>query len=361
MEIKVRKLITGGRTLENQQIHAQNGVIVSVSEYEGADFDYECVAPALVDIHINGGERFHFTANPTAEALRDIETSARKNGVGYVLPALITSSVENIFEAIAVTQHYIRSNPGTGILGLHLEGPFISKEKRGAHLSKYVRTPSSELLQEIIQRADGTVKMMTIAPEHFTDRQIGMLLESGIKVSLGHSNCTYERAVEAFNLGVDLVTHLFNAMSPFHHRNPGLTGAALATEKVYTPIIADGVHVDYAMVKLALTLKKDKLFFISDALFQNHIKRDFRWEEFDATLVDGEYINADGNLAGATISMADCVRNGVERLGLSLEQALEKSTEIPAAVLGLKAGKIEAGYPAKFCCFDGNLTNFNFF
>ena len=360
MKITVKNLYSSGSRLEKQEIEIENGVIRKVSPYAGNDFDYENLAPALVDIHINGGEQYHFTADPTAEALEDIEFSAQKNGVGYLLPALITSSPENIFGALETVKNYIGMHPGTGIMGLHLEGPFISVKKRGAHLAKYVRVPDDRLLREIIDVGGPVLKMMTIAPEHFTDSQIKMLLEAGIKVSLGHSDCTYIRAMEAFDLGVTLVTHLYNAMSAFHHREPGLAGAALMAENVYTPVIPDGVHARFEAVQLALQMKKDKLVFISDALFQNHRKQVFQWEEFDARLINGDYINADGNLAGATISMADCVMNGVKVLGLSLEESLYKSSGLPAEVLNLPAGKAEAGYPARFVTFSDDFLNLKY-
>ncbi|MCD8540065.1 MAG: N-acetylglucosamine-6-phosphate deacetylase [Leadbetterella sp.] len=360
MEITTRHLYTSGKLLEKQRLKIEDGIIHEVSDYPGHDFDYENLAPALVDIHINGGEKYHFTADPTAEALEDIEFSAQKNGVGYLLPALITSSPENIFAALDTVREYIEARPGTGIMGLHLEGPFISEKKRGAHLSKYIRVPDDHLLREIIDRGGPVLKMMTIAPEHFTDNQVKMLLEAGVKVSLGHSDCSYTRAMEAFDLGVNLVTHLFNAMSSFHHREPGLAGAALMAKNVYTPVIPDGVHARFEAVQLALEMKKEHLLFISDALFQNHQKETFRWEEFDARLIDGDYINTDGNLAGATISMADAVRNGVNFLGLSLEQALYKSSGLPAEVLGFPAGKAAAGYPARLISFSENFSNLKY-
>lgn len=360
MEITVKNLYNAGSRLEKQKLRIENGIIREVSYYTGNDFDYENLAPALVDIHINGGERYHFTADPTAEALEDIELSAQKNGVGYVLPALITSSPENIFAALETVSTYMRERPGTGIMGLHLEGPFISVKKRGAHLAKYIRVPDDHLLREIIEAGGSVLKMMTLAPEHFTDSQIKMLLEAGVKVSLGHSDCSYARAVQAFDLGVNLVTHLFNAMSAFHHREPGLAGAALLAENVYAPVIPDGVHAHFEAVRLALQMKKDKLFFISDALFQNHRKESFQWEEFDARLINGDYINADGNLAGATISMADCVTNGVRILGLTREEALYKSSGLPAEVLGFAAGKAETGYPARFISFSDEFISLKY-
>jgi len=131
-------------------------------------------------------------------------------------------------------------------------------------------------------------------------------------------------------------------------------------KNVYTPVIPDGVHARFEAVQLALQMKKGHLFFISDALFQNHQKQTFLWEEFDAKLIDGDYINADGNLAGATISMADSVRNGVDILGLSLEEALFKSSGLPADVLAFRAGKAEAGYPARLIAFSDNFNNLKY-
>lgn len=360
MEITTRNLYTSGKRLQKQKLKIEDGIIREVSDYPGHEFNYDHLAPALVDIHINGGEQYHFTADPTAEALEDIEFSAQKNGVGYVLPALITSSPENIFAALETVKNYMTAHPETGIMGLHMEGPFISEKKRGAHLAKYIREPDDRLLREIIDAGGPVLKMITIAPEHFTDSQIKMLLEAGVKVSLGHSDCSYARAMEVFGLGVTLVTHLFNAMSAFHHREPGLAGAALMAENVYTPLIPDGVHARFEAAQLALQMKKDKLFFISDALFQNHQKESFQWEEFDAKLINGDYINADGNLAGATISMADCVRNGVNILGLSPEQALFKSSGVPAAVLDFPAGKAEAGYPARLVAFSEGFSDLKY-
>ena len=360
MEITTRNLYTGGQNVGPRKLKIIQGAIREVTPYSGSDFNYPNLAPALVDIHINGGEQYHFTADPTEEALDDIAFSAQKNGVGYVLPALITSSPENIFAALETVKKYVRTHPGTGILGLHLEGPFISVKKRGAHLEKYIRVPDDRLLREIIDAGGSALKMITIAPEHFTDAQINMLLEAGIKVSLGHSDCSYGRAMEAFALGVDLVTHLYNAMSAFHHRKPGLAGAALLSQNVYTPVIPDGVHAHFEAVRLALKMKKEKLLFISDALFQNHRKEQFQWEEFDARLINGDYINADGNLAGATISMADCVANGVDIFGLPLETALHKSSGLPAEALGFPVGKAETGYPARFISFEENFKELKY-
>jgi N-acetylglucosamine-6-phosphate deacetylase len=352
MEIKIKYL----NGVEPAILRIADGIIQEILPFSGSEFDYHTVGPALVDVHINGGEEFHFTANPTPETLEDIERSGAKNGVGYLLPALITSQPETLFKGIEAVKLYRREKPNSGIIGIHLEGPFIAVEKRGAHLTRFIRKPNDTDLREIITALDGTPAMITLAPEHFTDAQIRTLLQAGIHVSLGHSNCTFERANEAFDLGVKWITHLFNAMSSFQHRLPGLAGAALLRPEVYTPIIPDGVHVHLKSVALALEMKKEKLLFISDALFQNGKKTSFRWEEFDAQLIDGNYINADGNLAGATISMADALEAGTKEFGMSVEESFRRCAEIPGEALRLNIGKIKPGYPAKFITFGEDFS-----
>lgn len=356
-----KTLYTGTQKLENQSLEISDGRIVKIETTTAHEnFEHQNLAPALIDLHINGGEYSHFTHQPNHETLRDIEFSAKKNGVGYVLPTLITSSIENIFAGISAVKSYCKENPNTGILGMHLEGPFISIKKRGAHLEKYIQIPTDQILREIIDFGDGYLKMITIAPEHFTDYQLNMLIESGIKVSVGHSNATYERAQEAFGLGINLVTHLFNAMSPFNHREPGLAGAALSNDNVYTPIILDNVHVAIAAAQLAYKLKTGKLFLISDALFQNHKKQNFRWDEFDAFLKDGNYMNTDGNLAGATISIADAVKNATKWLNVDINQAIKMATDTPAKVINMEIGNIEIGSKAKFCSFNDEIENIKY-
>jgi N-acetylglucosamine-6-phosphate deacetylase len=348
------KHINGGNS---GTVEIEAGKIKAILPLESTSYDYIHLAPALVDAHINGGEEFHFTANPTEETLWDMDRAAAKSGVGYQLPALITSDPETMFKGIETVQSFRKKNPAQSIIGLHLEGPFISIEKRGAHLPEYIRKPDLSLIKEILSASKGMPLMMTIAPEHFENDTISYLLEQGVTVSLGHSNCTYERAMEVFGLGVKWITHLFNAMSPLTHRAPGLAGAALSHPDVYCPIIPDGVHVHHGAVKLALKLKYDRLFFISDALFQNGLKTHFQWRTFDAKLLDGKYINSDGNLAGANISMADALFTGIHQYSLSLSDGLRKCTSLPAEALGLPIGRMEVGYPAKFITFDENFED----
>jgi N-acetylglucosamine-6-phosphate deacetylase len=362
MKILAKKLYTNRQIFENQLIEVAENKIVSVSNFENAPVDhtFENLSAGFIETHINGGEEYYFTQHPNETTIDDIYQASFKLGTAYVLPCLITSSLENILQGIESTKNYIKKNPQSGVLGMHLEGPFLNIKKRGAHLAKYVRMPTDVELSEIVKYGKDVIKIMTIAPENFTASQIEMLVESGIKVSAGHSNATYQEAQNAFSQRVHLVTHLYNAMSAFGHREPGLVGATFDNDTVYAPIILDGIHCDFAAARIAYHQKKDKLFLISDALFLGHKVTQFQWQEFDAYLLDGQYKNSEGNLAGAAVSLDDCVRNAVKFVGIPLEEAIEMATERPAKVLGLasKIGSVAVGQRATFTVFDDNLTKF---
>lgn len=357
-----KKVFTGTTVLENQLIICDDGKIISVEDYKGQDATYrcECISAGFMDIHINGGSQYNFSESPNIKSLKDIEDACLEQGTIYTLPTLVTSPAEYIFKGIAAVKEYKSKYPGTGIAGMHLEGPFLHPLKRGAHPGKLLQKPSDALLRTIIDEGKGIIKMITIAPELFSDEQLKMLIDSGITVSVGHSNATYEEAQHAFSKGITLVTHLFNAMSPFTHRAPGLIGAALDNENVYTPVILDGDHSHFAAASVAYKAKKDKFFLISDALFVGRKVKEFHWGEYDAKLINGKYINSEGNLTGAVISMGDGVRNAVHKLNIPLQEAIEMATLRPAIAIGMENiyGKIKPGYPARFTLFDEQLKNF---
>ncbi len=354
---------TGKQILKNLPIIIENGRISTSEPKSDAtiiDLNGKHISAGFIDTHINGGEKLYFTQNATEETLQDIYESSLKLGTTYVLPTLITSPLENILKGIEATRNFQQKNPYSGVLGMHLEGPFLNLAKRGAHLAAYVRKPSNNELEEIIKYGKNVIKLMTIAAENFTTEQVEMLLESGIKISLGHSNATYKQAQKAYSQGITLCTHLYNAMTQMGHREPGVVGATFDNADVYAPIILDGFHCDYAAARIAYKIKKDKLFLISDALFVGEKVTHFQWEEFDAYLENGQYRNSEGNLAGAAISMGDAVRNAVNHVGISLEEAIKMATIRPAKALGMDKGigQIAEGFPAKFTIFDENLTSF---
>ncbi len=324
------------------------------------DLNNKHLAPGFIDTHINGGEQFYFTQYPNESTIQDIYESSLRLGTTHVLPTLITSPLENILKGIEATKNFMQKNPHSGVLGMHLEGPFLNLSKRGAHLAKYIQKPTRAMLEEIIKYGKDTIRLMTIAAENFDEELLSLLVESGIKISIGHSNASYQQAKWAYNKGVNLCTHLFNAMSQMGHREPGVVGATFNHDNVYAPIILDGLHCDYAAAEIAYKIKKDKLFLISDALFVGEKVKKFQWQEFDAFLDNGAYRNSEGNLAGASISMADCVRNAVYHLHIPLEEAIQMATLRPAKALGIDSefGKISIDYPATFVVFDEQLEHF---
>lgn len=353
---------TGDEIMNNGVIIIENGSILSVqkeipNDIETIDLQGKHIAAGFIDIQINGGEKLYFSQTPTEEAIQDIYDASLKYGTTHVLPCLISSSNETILKGIEAVRQYMKKHDN-GVIGMHLEGPFLNPLKRGAHSMDQVRKPSNEELKEIIELGKDVIKVITIAPECFTEEQLKMLLESGIQISIGHSTVTHKEAQQYFSKGIKLVTHLFNAMTQFGHREPGLVGAVFENENVYAPVILDGAHCDYAAAKVAYKLKQDKFFLISDATFLGRKVENFKWDNFDAHLENGFYRNEDGNLAGATISMAEAVQNAFNHLNVSADEAIKMATSHVASAIGLedKFGKIKTGFPASFVQFNDDLS-----
>lgn len=353
---------TGEEIIHNGVVLIENGIILSVqNEVPDAvdliDLKGKHLSAGFIDIQINGGERHYFSQSPTEEAIQDIHETSLKYGTTHTLPCLISSSNETIHQGIEAIRNY-KEKYKNGVLGMHLEGPFLNPIKRGAHSASQVRKPTNSELEEIIRYGKDVIKVITIAPECFTDEQLNMLLESGIVVSAGHTTMTYNEAQYYFSKGIKLVTHLFNAMTQFGHREPGLVGATFENESVYAPIILDGAHCNYASARIAYKLKKDKLFLISDATFLGRKIQNFKWEGFDAHLENGFYRNEEGNLAGASISMDEAVRNAFEHLNISLDEAIKMATCRVASAINMdqELGKIKKGFPARFVSFNDNLS-----
>jgi N-acetylglucosamine-6-phosphate deacetylase len=358
---------TGETIKQNHHVLIKNGKIQAVlaekpESFEGEilDLNGQHIAAGFIDLHINGGEKYYFTQTVTEETLLDIADSSRILGTTYTLPCLITSPMDNILRGVKVMRNFMQKHPKSGVLGMHLEGPFLNPIRRGAHLKEYLQKPTDAALDTLIKEGKDVIKIMTIAPELFTDAQIDKLVASGIHIAVGHSDATYAQATHAFQRGVKLCTHLFNAMSQMQHRAAGVVGGVLDTEGVYAPIILDGIHCSYEAARIAYKIKKEKLVLISDALFVGRKKEQFEWGAFNATLKNGEYRNNEGNLAGAAIAMSDAVHNAVFEVGIPLEEAVKMATVRPAKAIAMadKIGRIRKGFSANFVVFDEKLENF---
>lgn len=352
---------SGNEIRKNAVVIVENGTVSAVQEAIPAgatiiDLEGKNIAAGMIDIQINGGEQFYFSDDPNEAALQDICTSSLQYGATHVLPCLISSPKEKILQAIETVQHFRSKNKM--VIGMHLEGPFMNPEKRGAHNAAIIRKPTNAELEEIIRYGKDAIKMITIAPEMFTEDQLEMLIESGIIVSAGHSAMTYEQARSCFDKGIHLVTHLYNAMTQMGHREPGIVGAVFNNRNVYAPIILDGAHCHYAAAQIAYKIKGDHLFLLSDAAFLGRKKKTFDSPLLDATLVNGFYRNREGNLAGAAISMIEAVQNAIKHVHIPLPEAVQMATLNVAKALRMDdtLGKIEKGYPASFICFNDDFS-----
>lgn len=319
----------------------------SVPEAAGRiDCEGNFVAPGLIDLQIAGAGGYLFSARPTPEALEAITQAIVKTGTTGFLIAIPTNTPEVYREVIKV----VKENPHPAVLGLHFEGPYISQLRRGAHMKEFIHKPHLEEVEELIKTSGGVMKMLTLAPEVCSGEIINLLNDNGIVVAAGHSNATFREAVLGFENGIRTTTHLFNAMSNLHHRDPGLPGAVFQTENVFASIIADGIHTDYNIVSISKKLLKERLFLISDAVEENlegaylHVRQNDRF-----TLPDG-------TLSGSLLTMMTAVKNCVRNVGIPLEESLRMASVFPAEVMHLNdRGRIGHGYRADLIVFNNEF------
>lgn len=347
-----------GSTLESGKAILMNGGtiegLVPQSEVPGnynvEDLRGLNIAPSFIDLQIYGGNGKMFSHELSIEALEATYEYCLSGGCTHFMVTMATNSIDNFLKGIDTVQKYW-DNGGKGVLGLHLEGPYINPVKKGAHVEGYIKKPALEEVQQLLGRQKGIVKMITIAPEVCDENVLDYLLDEGIIVSAGHTNATYKEATHAFNKGVPAATHLFNAMSPLQHREPGMVGAIYDHSKVMSSIVCDGVHVDYVAVRISKQILKERLFFITDAVTE------ITEGEYKHLFKGDRYALPDGTLSGSSLTMIQCIKNAVQYAGIPLEEALRMASAYPSKLLGerYKLGKIEKGYQSSFVVFDDNL------
>src|SRR3954467_12616303 len=319
------------------------------------------LAPGFIDAQANGAGGVLFNDEPTEAAVLAIAKALRRSGGTGLLPTLITDDRAKMAQA-AEAVIAASSTPGSGILGIHFEGPFISPNRPGVHNPQYIRPLDEEdiaFLTGLPERMPQGRVLLTIAPEEVEDSAIARLAEAGIVVSAGHTVASFERTREVVEHGLRGFTHLFNAMPPINSRQPAVTTAALTGRETWCGIIVDGIHVHRAVLKMALAAKgPDRFFLVTDAMppvgtdatgFELYGQRILRR--------DGRLVTEDGTLAGADIDMASAVRNCVHLLGLPLEESLAMASLRPAEFLRLddRFGRLAPGYRADLVLLDQNL------
>ncbi len=346
-------IFTGEKTISGKALIIENEFIKEISDIKlipGDIIKIDCkngnLAPGLIDLQIYGGGGYLFSNNPTSPALKSITKSLRSNGTtGYFL-TLATNSLEVFREAIKV----VKENPHPELLGLHFEGPHINPIKRGAHLVQYIKKPVRKEVEDLLREADGVLRMITLAPEMCDVEIIKLLKENGVIISAGHSNATFKEATVGFNNGITTTTHLFNAMSPFHHRETGLPGAVFLHNEASASIIADGIHVDYETLKVCKKLLQERLFLITDAV------EEVREGAYVHVKQADRFTLPDGTLSGSCLTMLQAVKNCVKHAAIPLDEALRMASTYPAQLINsVDTGIIKPGYKANLVVFTDDF------
>ena len=313
--------------------------------------------PGFVDTQVNGGGGVLFNDDPSVAAIRTIGEAHRRFGTTAFLPTLISEDFMVIARAIKAVREAMTSGV-PGVAGIHIEGPFINEIRRGAHDPAKIRDLDHRDAALLASLGVGRT-LVTLAPEMTTPETIAFLAGEGVVISAGHTNGTFDEVSRALRGGVTGITHLFNAMSPFGHREPGAAGAALSDPDCWCGLIVDGRHVHPAALKIALKCKRPERFMlVTDAMpIVGSRDTSFMLHGGRVTVRDGVCVNEDGTLAGSALDMASAVRNTVRLLDLPLETAARMASTYPAEFLGLGAslGRIAPGYRANLVALDDKL------
>ena len=315
------------------------------------------LVPGFVDCQVNGGGGVLFNDAPTVETIRAIGAAHRRFGTAAFLPTLISDDLAAIARAIEAVRQAIAAGV-PGVIGVHIEGPFINAGRRGVHDAAKIRALDDDAIRLLSSLGTGRT-LVTLAPEMTTPATLRHLAAKGVVLSAGHTDGTFEEITAAFGNGVRGVTHLFNAMSPLRHREPGAAGAALADPDCWCGLIVDGHHVHPAVLRIALAAKRaDRFMLVTDAMpCVGSGEESFDLQGRRIRVANGACVDENGTLAGSAVDMARSVRNCVEMLGLPLERAARMASTYPAEFLGLgkELGRIEPGYRASLVALDAQL------
>lgn len=306
----------------------------------------------FIDLQLNGCGGVMFNEQTTVETLEIMQATNLKSGTTSYLPTFITSPDEGMKSAVKVMRDYLAKYRNQA-LGLHLEGPYLSKEKKGVHREEYIREITPEMKTFLCDNADVITKI-TLAAENPTTQYIADFVEKGIIVSLGHSNATYEVANQAIEKGISFATHLHNAMSPISSgRAMGVVGAVLDSD-LYAGIIVDGLHVEFGNVRIAKKVKGDKLCIVTDATAAAGSDiESFIFVGKTVYVRDGKCYDANGTLGGSSVTMIESVENAVKKVGISLDETLRMCNLYPARAIGVDdhLGSIDADKIANLTVF----------
>ena len=359
------RILAGEGIVNGQTVLLTDGRIEAITnpadprcrDAASVDLEGQLLLPGFIDVQVNGGGGVLFNDDPSLESICAIGAAHRQFGTTGFLPTLISDDLDTIAQAIAAVQSSLDAHR-PGALGIHIEGPFLNWARRGVHDPKHLRRLDNGVIS-MLRSLRGGRTVLTLAPEMTTSDMISQLAAGGILISAGHSDASYAQTAAAIAHGVRGFTHLFNAMAPLTPREPGIVGAALYDTNTWCGIIVDGHHVDPVMLKLALRCKRhDRFMLVTDAMPPvGSPATSFVLQGRTIHVVDGVCRDENGTLAGTGLDMATAVRNTVNLLGLSIDQAARMASEYPAAFLGLEheLGRIAPGYRANLVLLDDEL------
>ena len=350
------RLFTGESWLRHQAVIIENEKIIALCDEkhlpatidEVIDLNGQRLIPGLIDTQVNGGGGVLFNDAPSVATLQRMAAAHRQFGTTGFYPTLISDDLSVVEQAIAAVQRAIAEKV-PGVLGIHLEGPFLNPQRKGVHNAEKFKILDDAALQLLTSLTVGKT-LVTIAPELTTPAMIARLVAAGVTVSAGHSAATFEQTQEALKAGLSSFTHLFNAMTPLTSREPGMVGAALQDPDSWCGIIVDGYHVHPASVKIAQAAKaKGKMVLVTDAMPSvGASEKSFMLNSELIRCDNGRLTTADGTLAGSDLTMLAAVKNTIEKVGIDLDEAIRMASLYPAAMMGSAdtLGKIQPGYNA---------------
>lgn len=361
-------IYTPFEVIEDGALLIQDGVIqrvgpraklASETPDEEVDAGGRLICPGFVDLQVNGGGDALLTAEPEPAAVERIAKAHLSFGTTALLPTIVTADEATMARALAAVAACSK-NGSDGVLGAHLEGPFLNPVRRGAHEARFLQPPRLDLFERLLAAAQGTLRLITLAPElPGVLELIGAARRAGVAVAIGHSDASYEEAAAAIRAGATLGTHAGNAMRPLHQREPGVLGALLESPDVTVSLIADGVHVHPAVLALIARAKgAARTALITDAMPPvGGTATAFALHGAEIAVRDGACYTKDGVLAGSALSMARAVRT-MHRAGLPLRDCIEMATATPAHVLGLdqQIGVLQRGARADVVICDGGIN-----
>jgi len=362
-------IITPFQSLENKAISIEKGKITAIKErkvmdipagVEVIDAGNGFVVPGFIDIHVHGGGGSD-VMDEGYEAVKQVATTHSRFGTTAFLPTTMTMSKDKIIGSLkSIHEAFIKGTGAAEILGVHLEGPYISSEKKGAQKEKDIKKASIGEFLEFNQASGNLIRIVTLAPEKpGAIDLIRWLHKNGIIASVGHSNATYKQVQEGIKAGLTHVTHTFNAMRGFNHREPGVVGAALSSPKLILEMIADGIHLHPVAMKILIKIKEiGKIVLITDAMrAASKPEGTYNLGGQEVTVVRGQARLKDGTLAGSVLTMDKAVCNMVDKVGVSLTEAIQMATTSPARCLGVesKKGSLEPGKDADIVILNKKL------